>query len=76
MKQPVRLAKQNNNQSYSWFNSLMNMAEAWILNHATLCLCIGMAILTALFVLLIFALIGVSATESGTMRNFVNGGYI
>jgi hypothetical protein len=28
------------------------------------------------FVIVITALVGVSATDSGAMRNFVNGGYV
>lgn len=71
-KGPVRLHKPVNNDDddfYSFINSLIDMVEAWILNHATLCLLVFMALLIALFVTVMFLIVGVSATESGVVYN-------
>ena len=68
MREPVRLAKQEN-QSYSFYNSLMDKVEAWVLNHATLCLFVAMAFLIACFTVLIFAICGISTMESGAQYN-------
>ena len=64
-KNPVRLGKVDKND-FSILNKLMAIVEAWILNHATLCLFVLLALLMALFVTLMFAICGVSAVESGT----------
>ena len=73
-KRPVRLAKQTNND-YP-YNYLLDRVEEWCYNHSTLCLYVLLALLTALFVVLCFAICGVSAVESGAMRNFVNRGLV
>ena len=56
--------------------SISDRIEAWLYRHASLCLFIVLVMLFVLFVMLIWLLTGVSATESGAMRNFVNGGYV
>ena len=66
-KRPVRLAKQTNN-GYP-YNYLLDRVEEWLLCHSTLCLFVLLALLTALFVMLCFAIIGVSATDSGIYCN-------
>jgi hypothetical protein len=78
MSKPVRLAKKEpkTNDVYSFFNNLTDIVEAWALSHALLCLIVLTSLLMALFVTVIFLMIGVSAVESGAMRNFVNGGLI
>jgi hypothetical protein len=43
--------------------------EAWVQTHALLCLIVLSCLLMALFVTLIFAITGVSATESGVQYN-------
>jgi hypothetical protein len=43
--------------------------EAWVQTHALLCLIVLTCLLMALFVTLIFAITGVSATESGVQYN-------
>ena len=67
---PARLhRKEEKESSISQYG--MNI-EAWVLSHASLCLCIAISLLIALFVVLIFTLTGVSATESGTVYNQFN----
>ena len=77
---PVRLHKQettdDRNAWEKWCENGMNKGEEWVLNHSFLCLFILFALLISLFVVVISSLVGVSATESGMMRNFVNGGYV
>lgn len=73
MTEPVRLHKQ---EKTSYVNLLNNRVEAWVLSHATLCLFVLMALLLIGFVMVCFAICGASAVESGTMRNFMNGGYV
>lgn len=75
---PVRLhRKEENSSSVNKFSQLvMEKIEAWVNAHALLCLIILTCLLMAIFVAVIFAITGVSATESGAMRNFMNGGYV
>ena len=68
-RQPVRLAKQTENNSYPFITRLMDKVEEWVLTHATLCLFVAMAFMIALFTVLLFAIVGVSATESGVQYN-------
>lgn len=71
-KGPVRLAKNQENED-SFFNSkIMDYVEMWVLSHATLVLIVSICLLMALFVTLIFAMTGVSATESGVQYNQFN----
>lgn len=69
-KQPVRLGKQENkcHLRYHFFSKV----EEWFYNHSTLCLFILLAVLTALFVMLCWAICGVSATDSGLQYNQFN----
>ena len=67
---PARLQKVDKEEDkIDW---LMNTLEAWVNTHAPLCLFILFSFLVALFVVLIFTLTGVSATESGTVYNQFN----
>ena len=66
---PVRLQKVEEENQIPPFNILRNKVEAWILNHAALCLIVAICLLMALFVTLIFVLTGVSAVESGVQYN-------
>ena len=63
MSKPVRLHKVDDSP---FLDKFMTSIEAWVLSHATLCLFVLMALLIALFVMLCFAICGVSAVESGT----------
>ena len=63
--QPVRLAKRL---------TLEEKLEAWTKVHAHILLPILIVMLIALFIGLCFTLVGVSAVESGTMRNFLARG--
>ena len=65
---PARLGKEDN-KNYSFFDILNCKIEAWLIRHATFCFVVMFVLLSVLFVLLIFALTGVSATESGTVYN-------
>ncbi len=73
MSTPPRLHRQEENESYSFISPIINIIEAWCLRHALLCLFICMAFLIALFTCLIFAITGVSATDSGTYYNHMQG---
>ena len=66
---PVRLAKKEEKNVYSFYNSIMDKVEAWVLSHALLCLIVLTSLLMALFVTVIFLMIGVSATDSGVTYN-------
>jgi hypothetical protein len=54
---------------YSFYNSIMETIEEWALTHSALLLIIGVSMLIALFVVVIFLLVGVSATDSGVTYN-------
>jgi hypothetical protein len=72
MSSPARLHRKEEKKfsSVSQLRQLvMDTIEAWVQTHALLCLIVLFAILIALFVVLIFTLTGVSATESGTIYN-------
>ena len=76
-KQPVRLHKVEPESNFNHFyNSMIEYVEEWALTHSALLLIIAVSLLIALFVAMIFLLTGVSAVESGAMRNFVNGGQL
>ena len=49
--------------------SMMDKIEGFLLSHATFFLILALVILLILFVALMFAIVGVSATESGTLYN-------
>jgi len=60
MTTPVRLHKKQSKE---------DMIEAWILNHANIFLPLCILVLIVLFVCLMYALVGVSAVESGVQYN-------
>ena len=59
MNKPVRLHKQ---EDYNFYNLLLNRVEAWVLSHALLCLSIALIVGIILFVVIAYAIVGVSAT--------------
>ena len=61
-KTPVRLHKEQN-------FSFMEKVDDWAIRHAHIILPLCVIILLVLFVLLCYALVGVSATESGIEYN-------
>ena len=65
-RDPVRLRKEDN---VSPLINLNRKLEAFILSHASFFLSIFIIIGLILFVVLCYAIIGVSATESGTVYN-------
>ena len=67
MNQPARLHKKVDDVSP--VNKLFDMIEAWVQTHALLCLFVLFSALMALFVVLMFAIVGVSATDSGVTYN-------
>ena len=70
---PVRLEKKQDDYHFnSFLDRVWDKAEAWILRHATLFLFVCMALLIAMFVVVMFMIIGVSATDSGTVYNQFN----
>ena len=66
---PVRLNKQTE-------YTLSDKIDAWCTRHITFCLAVALIIFSVLFVALCYAICGISAVESGGMRNFVNGGWV
>lgn len=64
---PARLNKIDDNRNN--FSSISDRIEAWLYRHASLCLFICMILIGVLFVILCSLLVGVSATESGTVYN-------
>ena len=71
-KNPVRLEKVEERADdviLILYHSIMNRVEAWVLSHAMLCLIVLMCFLMAAFVVVIFLITGVSATESGVQYN-------
>jgi hypothetical protein len=71
---PARLNKKTDNVSP--VNHIFDKMEAWAYAHAPLLLALFIVLLLLVFVIVLTALVGVSATDSGAMRNFVNGGYV
>ena len=61
---PVRLGKQEESNS-----SVMARIDEWALNHAHILLPISIIIALCLFTALCYAIVGVSATESGSVYN-------
>ena len=61
---PVRLGKKEESNS-----SLMARIDEWALNHAHILLPISIIIALCLFIALCYAIVGVSATESGSIYN-------
>ena len=73
MSSPARLHRKEENSSVNkvsqFYRLVMDTIEAWVLSHAFLCLIVAICLLMALFVTLIFAITGVSATDSGMQYN-------
>ena len=61
---PVDLRKPDDN-----FSPLMNKLDDWALKHAHIILPLAFIMLLFLFVAVCFALVGVSATDSGVQYN-------
>ena len=61
---PVRLGKKEESNS-----SVMARIDDWALNHAHILLPISIIIALCLFIALCYAIVGVSATESGSVYN-------
>ena len=61
---PVRLGKKEESNS-----SLMARIDEWALNHAHILLPISIIIALCLFTALSYAIVGVSATEAGSVYN-------
>jgi hypothetical protein len=68
MSKPARLNKVDNSNKCN-FDWLMDTIEAWVQSHALLLLIISLCLLMSLFVTLCFAIVGVSAVESGVQYN-------
>jgi hypothetical protein len=72
-KNPVRLNKNVETKAddviKTLYKSIMGRIEAWVLSHAMLCLIVATSFLIALFTVVIFVMVGVSATESGIQYN-------
>ena len=66
---PVRLGKKEESNS-----SVMARIDEWALNHAHILLPISIIIALCLFIALCYAIVGVSATESGMLRNYIARG--
>ena len=65
---PARLHRKEEKTS-SVSQLILDTIEEWVLTHSLLCLIVTICLLMALFIFLIFTLVGVSATESGTLYN-------
>ena len=65
MNRPVRLGKEQN-------YTLSDKIDAWCTRHFTFCLAVALVIFAVLFVALCYAVVGVSATESGLQYNQFN----
>ena len=63
---PVRLGKKEESNS-----SLMVRIDEWALNHVHILLPISIIIALCLSTALCYAIVGVSATESGMLRNYL-----
>lgn len=71
IKEPVRLGKKDNVDN-DFFCDSSSKIEAWCNNHVSFLLLVSIIIFSLLFVALCYAIIGVSATESGTVYNQFN----
>lgn len=68
MKTPARLGKV---EERSYVEVVFSKLEFWMNQHVFLVLVMLFAVLLVLFICLVFAITGVSATESGMLRNFL-----
>lgn len=67
MSEPARLYKKTDNVSP--VNHIFDKIEAWAYAHASIILFVLLALLMALFIILMTALVGVSGTDSGVTYN-------
>ena len=74
MIKPVRLQKKE--AQVSPVNQIFDKIEVWAYAHASLLLALFLIMGVVLFIILCFAICGISAVESGGMRNFIHGGQI
>ncbi len=65
MKQPVRLEKKQ--------DSLIDEIEVWVLTYSSFILLGCFILLLILFIVTCFFIVGISAVESGYLRNFIGG---
>lgn len=74
MNKPVRLNKKDNFDKTNFFcdSSINREMGAWLNRHALLILFISIIIFSLIFVALIYALVGVSATEANTYYYHMN----
>ena len=68
MSKPVRLDKNNTDHNFS-FNKVSQKVEEWAFRYAHILLPLFIILGLILFVLLCYAICGVSATESGVQYN-------
>ena len=70
---PARLEKQPEPNHFDRFlQHILSRVEAWCIKHALFFFTIFIILSLLLFVVLIYALVGVSATESGVVYNQFN----
>ena len=67
---PARLGKKEESNS-SVMGRIETRIDEWALNHAHILLPISIIIALCLFIALCYAIVGVSATESGMLRNYL-----
>ena len=73
-KRPVRLGKKDNVDNDFFCDSSKGMIGGWVTAHPTFCLTIMIVIFSLIFVALIYAIMGVSATESNAYYYHLKGG--
>ncbi len=69
MSRPVRLEKNNTDHNNFSFNKVSQRVEKWAFRYAHIILPLFIILGLILFVLLCYAICGVSATESGVQYN-------
>ena len=71
---PIRLEKQPEKNNYvdRFLQHILRRIEAYCIEHALFFFTLFIILSLLLFVVLIYALVGVSATESGTVYNQFN----
>ena len=67
MNHPARLSKKL---------TVNERIDNWALSHQTIILSFCFIAGGILVVILAYTIVGISAVESGAMRNFINGGYV
>lgn len=67
---PVRLNKKSTREDYR------REINYWVTRNFGIIAIIAIVFLLIVFLMVCFTIVGVSAVESGAMRNFLNGGYV